>query len=356
MYRECCTARSGRAAFSLPRYLQRRIRRHRCPRSADPEGQHIAGTFAAAAASGDLQSVASNAASRWSSSRSSCRCSSCCSSASRISVGSSRPASLPRRPRAMARRPRHWSGCARSRQPTPRSATRTTTTSTLSPRARRVARRACLPTPRSTQRPGPADPCRRRVPASTTGWIPPAAGTSHSRLLGRGARGLCRPRREHRPVDPASAGHTASHAVEVRVCYQFTTLLNLHVSLPMNAGLNLGDIWIERTRYFGATVRPARWRRAEAPGARAARPDPRRDRARAAAVPHGHLRHRGAGHRQSFTSRSSRTPVARRRAMPSSTARPRSARPSRTATPTPRSCLPQTATFAAMRRRTGGPS
>ena len=30
--------------------------------------------------------------------------------------------------------------------------------------------------------------------------------------------------------------------------------------------------------------------------------------------------------------------------------------PSRTATPTPRCCLPQTATPAAMRRRTGGPS
>ncbi len=34
------------------------------------------------------------------------------------------------------------------------------------------------------------------------------------------------------------------------VCYQFTTLFNLHVSLPMNAGLNLGDVWIEQTRYF----------------------------------------------------------------------------------------------------------
>ena len=52
------------------------------------------------------------------------------------------------------------------------------------------------------------------------------------------------------PWNPASAGDTASHAVEVRVCYQFTTLFNLHVSLPMNAGLNLGDVWIERTRYF----------------------------------------------------------------------------------------------------------
>jgi hypothetical protein len=52
------------------------------------------------------------------------------------------------------------------------------------------------------------------------------------------------------PWNAASAGDTASHAVEVRVCYQFTTLFNLHVSLPMHAGLNLGDVWIERTRYF----------------------------------------------------------------------------------------------------------
>ena len=52
------------------------------------------------------------------------------------------------------------------------------------------------------------------------------------------------------PWTPASAGDTASHAVEVRVCYQFTTLFNLHLSLPMNTGLGLGDIWLQRTRYF----------------------------------------------------------------------------------------------------------
>jgi TadE-like protein len=48
----------------------------------------------------------------------------------------------------------------------------------------------------------------------------------------------------------ASAGSDGSHSVEVRVCYQFTTLFNLHLSLPMNAKLNLGDIWLQRERYF----------------------------------------------------------------------------------------------------------
>ena len=48
----------------------------------------------------------------------------------------------------------------------------------------------------------------------------------------------------------ASAGEVASHAVELRVCYQFTTLFNLHLSLPFAQGMNLGEIWIERTRFF----------------------------------------------------------------------------------------------------------
>jgi hypothetical protein len=38
--------------------------------------------------------------------------------------------------------------------------------------------------------------------------------------------------------------------VEVRTCYHFTTLFNLHLQLGMNASLNLGDIWIQRTRQF----------------------------------------------------------------------------------------------------------
>jgi hypothetical protein len=48
----------------------------------------------------------------------------------------------------------------------------------------------------------------------------------------------------------ASGQEPISHFVEVRVCYHFTTLFNLHLQLPWSAGLNLGDVWLERTRTF----------------------------------------------------------------------------------------------------------
>jgi len=54
-----------------------------------------------------------------------------------------------------------------------------------------------------------------------------------------------------------SGGETVSHWVEVRVCYHFTTLFNLHLSLPMNAGLNLGDLYLEKTRSFVLDCPPA---------------------------------------------------------------------------------------------------
>jgi hypothetical protein len=38
--------------------------------------------------------------------------------------------------------------------------------------------------------------------------------------------------------------------VEVRTCYHFTTLFNLHLQLPFGASLSLGDIWMQRTRQF----------------------------------------------------------------------------------------------------------
>jgi hypothetical protein len=47
-----------------------------------------------------------------------------------------------------------------------------------------------------------------------------------------------------------SGGLIASHAVEVRVCYRFTTLFNLHFTLPGNTGLDLGEVWIQRERVF----------------------------------------------------------------------------------------------------------
>jgi TadE-like protein len=47
-----------------------------------------------------------------------------------------------------------------------------------------------------------------------------------------------------------SGGSLQGHSVEVRVCYSFTTLLNLHLNLPFGWGLSLGDLSIERTRMF----------------------------------------------------------------------------------------------------------
>jgi Flp pilus assembly protein TadG len=38
--------------------------------------------------------------------------------------------------------------------------------------------------------------------------------------------------------------------VEVRLCYHFSTLFNLHLSLPFSAGISVGDIYIQRTAIF----------------------------------------------------------------------------------------------------------
>ncbi len=56
--------------------------------------------------------------------------------------------------------------------------------------------------------------------------------------------------------DPANYGAAPLGAqalpfVEVRVCYQFTTLINLtSLQLPFGWGLSLGDIWLQRDREF----------------------------------------------------------------------------------------------------------
>lgn len=38
--------------------------------------------------------------------------------------------------------------------------------------------------------------------------------------------------------------------VEVRVCYRFTTLFNLNLSLPFGAGISVGDVYLQRTTVF----------------------------------------------------------------------------------------------------------
>ena len=54
------------------------------------------------------------------------------------------------------------------------------------------------------------------------------------------------------PWPTANAQGTGALAyIEVRTCYQFTTLANLqNINLPFGASLSIGDIWLERTRTF----------------------------------------------------------------------------------------------------------
>ena len=47
-----------------------------------------------------------------------------------------------------------------------------------------------------------------------------------------------------RPWDGSSGGAIGSHSVQVPLCYRFTTLFNLDSSLPMEAGLSLGELWL----------------------------------------------------------------------------------------------------------------
>jgi TadE-like protein len=56
-------------------------------------------------------------------------------------------------------------------------------------------------------------------------------------------------------ADPANLGPVTDGVsplpyVEVRTCYLFTTLFNLHLSLPLGAGISVGDIWLQRDRQF----------------------------------------------------------------------------------------------------------
>jgi hypothetical protein len=47
-----------------------------------------------------------------------------------------------------------------------------------------------------------------------------------------------------------SLGELGSHAIRVKTCYHFTTLLNLHVALPLGWGISLGDLWLHEDRVF----------------------------------------------------------------------------------------------------------
>jgi hypothetical protein len=47
-----------------------------------------------------------------------------------------------------------------------------------------------------------------------------------------------------------SGGLIGSHSVEVRLCYRFRTLFNLHTTLPLGWTLSLGDVYLQRDRTF----------------------------------------------------------------------------------------------------------
>jgi hypothetical protein len=49
---------------------------------------------------------------------------------------------------------------------------------------------------------------------------------------------------------PAGSTRPALPYVEVRTCYHFTTLFNLHLALPLGNGISVGDIWLQRNRDF----------------------------------------------------------------------------------------------------------
>ncbi len=52
------------------------------------------------------------------------------------------------------------------------------------------------------------------------------------------------------PWDEDSGLVVGSHSVEVRLCYRFRTLFNLHLSLPLGWGISLGDVYLQRDRTF----------------------------------------------------------------------------------------------------------
>ena len=51
-------------------------------------------------------------------------------------------------------------------------------------------------------------------------------------------------------VAPVPVGQTPLAYVEVRTCYQFTTLFNLNIQLPLSWAISLGNVWIQRERHF----------------------------------------------------------------------------------------------------------
>ena len=60
------------------------------------------------------------------------------------------------------------------------------------------------------------------------------------------------------PMSSAMTGGTEeSRYVEVRICYEFTTIVNMeNLQLPLNSGISVGEIWLEKDRVFGVGFYP----------------------------------------------------------------------------------------------------
>ena len=59
-------------------------------------------------------------------------------------------------------------------------------------------------------------------------------------------------------MSPTMDGGTEqSRYVEVRVCYRFTTMVNIQdLQLPLGWGISIGDVWLEKDRVFGVGYYP----------------------------------------------------------------------------------------------------
>jgi TadE-like protein len=105
-----------------------------------------------------------------------------------------------------------------------------------------------------------AEPLPNRVAGGGSCSMPIAAVCIHDSAAELAAYAGCGREAAAAPGDcseqhatwPPTAPSTADLAwVEVRVCYQFTTLLALeNLRLPLGWSLSLGDVWLERTRSF----------------------------------------------------------------------------------------------------------
>ncbi|HVM24942.1 MAG TPA: TadE family protein, partial [Candidatus Limnocylindrales bacterium] len=62
----------------------------------------------------------------------------------------------------------------------------------------------------------------------------------------------------HEPMDPAMEGGTEeSRYVEVRICYRFSTIINIRdLSLPFGWGISIGDVYLQKQRVFAVGYYP----------------------------------------------------------------------------------------------------